>query len=411
MSPSPTYHTDIAIIGAGPAGLMAAERLSGHGFSVTVFDAMATPGRKFLMAGRGGLNLTHSEGMPAFLSRYGAQSPRVAPMLERFSPADLREWADRLEAETYVGSSGRVFPREMKASGLLRRWLRRLSDSGVAFRLKHRLIGLDGANPVFALSDGSTLNVTARATLLALGGASWPKLGSDAAWVPLLAGRGVTIAPLQPSNCGFDLDWSSHFRDRAAGQPLKNVTLSLGKRRVHGEIMLTATGIEGNAVYAIGGPLRDALAESEEPILLELDLKPQVELHALDQRLAHRRKAQSLASFLSGELNLPSVTYSLLREVSDPLPRDPADLAELIKRVPLAVLRPRPIAEAISTAGGIAFDALDNGLMLRTCPGVFAAGEMLDWEAPTGGYLLQGCMSSAVVAADGVLGWLKSIVR
>jgi uncharacterized flavoprotein (TIGR03862 family) len=402
---------DIAIVGAGPAGLMAAERLAGRGFSVTVFDAMATPGRKFLMAGRGGLNLTHSEPMASFVSRYGAQSGRMAALLERFTPADLRAWADGLEADTFVGSSGRVFPRAMKASGLLRHWLRRLSDSGVAFRLKHRFVGLDGSNPIFTLPDGSTLRVTARATLLALGGASWPKLGSDAAWVPLLAERGVTIHPLRPGNCGFDLDWSPHFRERAAGQPLKNVTLTLSKRRVHGEIMLTATGIEGNAVYAISAPLRDALAESEEPVLIELDLKPQVELHALDQRLAHRRKAQSLASFLTGELNLPSVTYSLLREVADPLPREPADLAELIKRVPLPVLCPRPIAEAISTAGGIAFDALDDHLMLRACPGVFAAGEMLDWEAPTGGYLLQGCMSSAVVAADGVLGWLESIVR
>jgi uncharacterized flavoprotein (TIGR03862 family) len=401
--------TDIAIIGAGPAGLMAAERLAGKGFDITVFDAMATPGRKFLMAGRGGLNLTHSEDIDAFTARYGFAARRMAPMLARFSPAALRDWADGLGGETYVGSSGRVFPRAMKASGLLRRWLQRLNDAGVRFRLRRRLVALEGADPVFALPDGSRVAVRAKAVLLALGGASWPKLGSDAAWVPLLAERGVTIRPLRPSNCGFDLGWSPHFRERAAGQPLKNVVLSFAARRIQGEAMLTATGIEGGAVYAISAPLRDALETSPEPVFLHLDLKPRMDHASLQQKFQGRRKARSLASFLTGELHLPAIAYSLLREVADPLPQDAAKLAALIKDVPLRILRPRPIAEAISSAGGIAFDALDDNLMLRAIPGIFAAGEMLDWEAPTGGYLLQGCMSSAVVAADGMLSWLKAI--
>ncbi len=385
--------TDIAVIGAGPAGLMAAERLSGRGFSVTVFDAMATPGRKFLMAGRGGLNLTHSEPLPQFIARYGDRTDQIAPWLQRFSPNDLRAWADGLGAETFIGSSGRVFPKAMKASGLLRNWLKRLSAAGVAFRLRHRWTGFDGDRLRF---DGGLL-VSARATVLALGGASWPKLGSDAAWVPILAARGVATAPMQPTNCGFDVAWSAHFRDRAAGQPLKNIALMIDGRRVLGEMVITRNGIEGGAVYAISAALRDRL-----PAVLSLDLKPQMHADALAAKLAARRKGRSLSAWLSGELNLTPLAYSLLREVADPLPDNLAALARLIKNVPLKIERPRPIAEAISSAGGIAFDAVDETLMLRALPGVFVAGEMLDWEAPTGGYLLQGCFSSAVVAADGV---------
>jgi uncharacterized flavoprotein (TIGR03862 family) len=407
-SASNTCSTDIAIIGAGPAGLMAAERLTGTGFGITVFDAMPTPGRKFLMAGRGGLNLTHSEDIGRFIARYGAASRRMAAMLERFTPAALRDWADSLGAETYIGSSGRVFPRAMKASGLLRRWLQRLNDADVRFRLRRRLVALDGTDPVLALPDGSRLQVRAKAVLLALGGASWPKLGSDAAWVPLLAERGVTLRPLRPSNCGFDLGWSPHFRARGAGRPLKNVALAFGEQRVRGEMMLTAGGIEGGAVYALSAPLREALEGAAEPVFLHLDLKPQMDRAALERKLQRRRNGRSLAPFLAGELRLPAIAYPLLREAADPLPQDAAKLAALIKHVPLRILRARPIAEAISSAGGIAFDALDDNLMLRAMPGVFAAGEMLDWEAPTGGYLLQGCMSSAVVAAEGVLDWLRA---
>jgi uncharacterized flavoprotein (TIGR03862 family) len=395
MAGLPEISTDVAVIGAGPAGLMAAERLSGRGFKVTVFDAMATPGRKFLMAGRGGLNLTHSEPLPQFIARYGDRKDRIVPWLERFSPTDLRHWADGLGAETFVGSSGRVFPKAMKASGLLRNWLRRLSEAGVDFRLRHRWVGFDGDRLRF---DGETTAVTARATVLALGGASWPKLGSDAAWVPILAAQGVAVQPLQPANCGFEIDWSEHFRNRAAGQPLKNIALSLDGNRVLGEMVITRSGIEGGAVYAISARLRDRL-----PATLLLDLKPQMDVDALVARLAARRKGRSLAAWLASDLNLSPLTYSLLREVANPVPDDPTALAQLIKAVPLKVERPRPIAEAISSAGGIAFAAVDDRLMLREMPSVLVAGEMLDWEAPTGGYLLQACMSSAVVAADGVV--------
>jgi uncharacterized flavoprotein (TIGR03862 family) len=382
--------TDIAVIGAGPAGLMAAECLSARGLKVTVFDAMATPGRKFLMAGRGGLNLTHSEPLARFVARYGDRAERIAPWLQRFAPDDLRRWADGLGAETFIGSSGRVFPKAMKASGLLRSWLRRLVDGGVTFQLRHRWTGFDGDRLCF----DSGPSVGARATILALGGASWPKLGSDAAWVPILAAQGVAIRPFQPANCGFDIAWSLHFRDRAAGQPLKNIALAAGDRRVEGEMVITRHGIEGGAVYAIGAALRDRPA-------LSLDLKPQWDADALAKRLATRRKGRSLSAWLSGELNLPSLAFALLREFADLVPDDPMALARLIKAVPLKLEGPRPIAEAISSAGGIAFDAVTDALMLRALPGVFVAGEMLDWEAPTGGYLLQACMSSAVVAADG----------
>jgi uncharacterized flavoprotein (TIGR03862 family) len=367
---------------------------------VTVFDAMATPGRKFLMAGRGGLNLTHSEPLAEFIRRYGDRAERIAPWLERFSPEDLRNWADGLGAETFVGSSGRVFPKAMKASGLLRHWLRRLDDAGVDFRLRHRWIGFDGDRLRF---DGEIRSVAARATVLALGGASWPKLGSDAGWVPILNARGVGIQPFHPANCGFEIAWSAHFRDRASGQPLKNIALSLGGEAVPGEMVVTRHGIEGGAVYAISAALRDRL-----PVLLSLDLKPQMETETLAQRLAERRKGRSLSAWLTAELRLSPVAYSLLREVTDTVPDDPMALARLIKAVPLKVERTRPIAEAISSAGGIGFDALNDSLMLHALPGIFVAGEMLDWEAPTGGYLLQGCMSAAVVAADGVLKRLGS---
>jgi uncharacterized flavoprotein (TIGR03862 family) len=394
--------TDIAIIGAGPAGLMAAERLAGRGLKVTVFDSMATPGRKFLMAGRGGLNLTHSEPLPQFIARYGDRAEVVRAWLEQFSSEDLRRWADGLGAETFVGSSGRVFPQAMKASGLLRNWLRRLSEAGVMFRLRHRWAGFDGDRLLF---DGEIRSVAARATVLALGGASWPKLGSDAGWVPILAARGVEIVPFKPANCGFEIAWSAHFRDRAAGQPLKNIALSLDGDPVLGailgEMVVTRHGIEGGAVYAISAALRDRL-----PAVLTLDLKAQMEIDVLARRLAGRRKGRSLSAWLTAELKLSPLAYALLREVAANVPHDPEALARLIKAAPLKIERTRPIAEAISSAGGISFAAVNEGLLLQALPGIFAAGEMLDWEAPTGGYLLQGCMSSAVVAADGALRYL-----
>jgi uncharacterized flavoprotein (TIGR03862 family) len=397
--------TDIAIIGAGPAGLMAAERLAALGFSVHVFDAMATPGRKFLMAGRGGLNLTHSEPTPGFVGRYGPRAGTVAAWLARFTPADLRAWADELGAETFVGSSGRVFPKAMKASGLLRAWLRRLDAAGVVFHLRHRWTGFENGALRFSNGDGDALHVAARATILALGGASWPKLGSDAAWVPLLTERGAAVTPFRPANCGFEIEWSAHFRDRAAGTPLKNIRLAIGGTNVAGELVITRHGIEGGAVYAIGAAIRDAL-EARAPTTVHLDLKPQRRSEDLARALAARRGGRSLSATLSGDLKLSPLAYPLLREVADPLPEAPAALAALIKAVPLRIQRPRPIAEAISAAGGLDLAALDDRLMLHALPGVFAAGEMLDWEAPTGGYLLQACFSSAVVAADGAAAWL-----
>ncbi len=398
MAGATEISTDIAVIGAGPAGLMAAESLSGRGLKVTVFDAMATPGRKFLMAGRGGLNLTHSEPLPQFVARYGSRAAQVAPWLEHFSPQDLRRWADGLGAETFVGSSGRVFPKAMKASGLLRNWLRRLGEAGVDFRLRHRWQGFEGDRLRF---DGELRSVAARGVVLALGGASWPKLGSDAGWVPILAARGVRMVAFKPANCGFEIAWSAHFRDRAAGQPLKNIALSLdGGAPVPGEMVITRHGIEGGAVYAISAALRDRL-----PARLVLDLKPQLEVGALARRLAERRKGRSLSAWLTAEIKLSPIAYSLLREVKEIVPDDPGALAALIKALPLKVDGTRPIAEAISSAGGVAFDAVDDHLMLRAVPGVFVAGEMLDWEAPTGGYLLQGCLSSAAVAADGAAAW------
>lgn len=393
--------TDIAVIGAGPAGLIAAECLSGRGLKVTVFDAMATPGRKFLMAGRGGLNLTHSEPPAQFVARYGDRAAQVKPWLERFSPEDLRHWADELGAATFVGSSGRVFPKAMKASGLLRNWLRRLGDAGVDFRLRHRWRGIDGDRLAF---EGEIRSVAARATVLALGGASWPKLGSDAGWVPILAARGVALVPFKPANCGFEIAWTTHFRERAAGQPLKNIALSFaGGAPMPGELVITQHGIEGGAVYAIGAVLRDRL-----PTVLMLDLKPQMSVEALTTRLAARRRGRTLSAWLTGELKLSPLAYSLLREVTERVPEDAGALSRLIKAVPLKIERTRPIAEAISSAGGVSFDAVDVGLMLHTLPGVFVCGEMLDWEAPTGGYLLQGCLSSAVAAADGVISFLSA---
>jgi uncharacterized flavoprotein (TIGR03862 family) len=392
--------TDVAVIGTGPAGLMAAERLSERGLRVAVFDAMATPGRKFLMAGRGGLNLTHSEPLPKFIARYGDRAAQVAPWVERFSPEDLRQWADGLGAETFVGSSGRVFPKAMKASGLLRNWLRRLDERGVVFHLRHRWSGFDGDRLQF---EGEIRSVAARATVLALGGASWPKLGSDAAWVPILDAHGVEIAALKPANCGFEIAWSAHFRDRAAGQPLKNIALSVGSQAALGEMLVTRHGVEGGAVYAISAALRDRL-----PAALMLDLKPQMAVEALASRLAARRKGRSLSAWLTAELRLSPVAYALLREAADAVPDEPKALARLIKAVPLQVHATRPISEAISSAGGVGFEAVNDDLMLRAMPGIFVAGEMLDWEAPTGGYLLQGCMSSAVVAAEGVLKRLGS---
>jgi uncharacterized flavoprotein (TIGR03862 family) len=396
----------VAVIGAGPAGLMAAEVLSAAGAAVTVYDRMPSPGRKLLMAGHGGLNLTHSEPFEAFVSRYGAASDRLRPILEAFPPSALIAWAEGLGEATFTGSSGRVFPKAMKASPLLRAWLRRLEAQGVVLRTRHDWRDWDPAGALLFETGGDTVTATPDAVILALGGASWPKLGSDGGWAAALAARGVSTAPFQPANCGFTIDWSEPFRSRFAGTPLKGIALSFGGRTVRGEAVVAAYGIEGGAVYALGPAPREALAAGGEATVL-VDLRPEMTAGQLRKKLERPLKGQSLSNFLRKTLNLPPVAVNLLREAG-PLPARPASLAALIKAVPVTLTGTQPIARAISTAGGLELEALDENLMIRGLPGVFAAGEMLDWEAPTGGYLLQACFASGVAAARGAERWLAA---
>jgi uncharacterized flavoprotein (TIGR03862 family) len=402
---------DAAVIGAGPAGLMAAEQLALGGMRVIVFDGMGAPARKFLLAGRGGLNLTHSEALPDFLSRYGAAQPRLTPALEAFGPEQLRAWADDLGQPTFVGSSGRVFPVAMKASPLLRAWLRRLDALGVQLRLKHRWTGWDGEGRLsFDTADGPR-SIAARATVLALGGASWPRLGSDGSWSKLLAAKDIAIAPLRPANCGFVARWSALFADKYQGAPLKNVALSFGPRTVRGEAVITRDGIEGGAIYAISAVLRDAiLAEGEAR--LSIALRPDLTTADLAARLAKPKGKQSLSTYLRKAAGLSPAGIGLLQEAAHgsgvALATLPADqLAALINAVPVRLVATAPIAKAISTAGGIALGEIDADYMLRKLPGVFAAGEMLDWEAPTGGYLLTACFATGMMAGRGALRWLQ----
>ncbi|ARJ67826.1 NAD(FAD)-utilizing dehydrogenase [Magnetospirillum sp. ME-1] len=377
------------VIGAGPAGLMAAEVMAKQGVAVQVFDAMPSPGRKFLLAGKGGLNLTHSEPSERFIARYGAAAGFMAPLLAEFGPDHLRAWAEGLGIETFVGSSGRVFPAEMKAAPLLRAWMRRLRGLGVILHPRRRWLGWDAAGRLrFAGPDGEE-TVEARVCVLALGGASWPHLGSDGGWVPLLAARGVEVTPLRPANCGFDLGWSAPFAQRFAGSRTGTVELSFAGQRRRGEITLTATGIEGGAVYGLAAQLRDSLESSGEAVL-HVDLMPDWSAGRVAAALARPRGSRSLSTFLKKALPLSAAALGLLREAAPAT--EPS--ATLIKALPLRLLRPRPLAEAISTAGGIALDQLDGNLMLEGLPGTFAAGEMLDWEAPTGGYLLTGCFAT-----------------
>ncbi len=399
------------VVGGGPAGLMAAQALAEAGVAVELFDAMPSVGRKFLLAGKGGLNLTHSEPIEAFLGRYGAAREQVAPWLGEFGPAALRAWAQGLGVDTFVGSSGRVFPCDLKAAPLLRAWLHRLREAGVKFHMRHRWLGWapagEGAHALRFAAPQGELVVHTRAVVLALGGASWARLGSDGAWVPLLADRGVDLAPLQPSNCGFDVAaWSEHLKSRFAGAPMKNVALRCtapdGRHfDQRGEFVVTQSGIEGSLVYAASALLRDAISAKGHAVA-EIDLLPERSAEFVRDEVARPRGSRSLSTHLKSRLGLDGVKAALLHEL---LPREvfanPAALATAIKSLPVTLVAARPIDEAISSAGGVRFTALDDTLMLQALPGVFCAGEMLDWEAPTGGYLLTASLASGRVAGQG----------
>lgn len=404
-----TRDIDVAIIGAGPAGLIAAERLAEAGHKVAIYERMASPARKFLLAGRGGLNLTHSEPLDTLHGRYGDARAWLEPAIRAFPPQALRDWADELGAESFVGSSGRVFPGAMKASPLLRAWLARLDGLGVQLHAGRLWTGWDESGALrFALRDGGEETVKPRATLLALGGASWPRLGADGSWVELLGQKGIAIAPLRAANAGFTIAWSALMRDKFAGLPLKRIALSFAGQRVPGEAMVDTGGIEGGAVYALSGPLREAIARDGTAILT-IDLRPDVTEPDLANRLAKRRPGETLSNHLRKAAGLSPVAAAVLREaVNGPLPVDPEALAVLIKAVPLRLTGMASLARAISTAGGVKAEEIDGGFMLKRLPGIFIAGEMIDWEAPTGGYLLQACFSTGVAAAEGIKRRLSS---
>ncbi|AOB29787.1 NAD(FAD)-utilizing dehydrogenase [Bordetella sp. H567] len=413
----PHLSSRIAVIGGGPAGLAAAEVLAAAGVGVDLFDAMPSVGRKFLMAGRGGLNLTHGEPLAAFLSRYGDRQAEIAPLVRAFPPDAVREWAVGLGIETFVGSSGRVFPREMKAAPLLRAWVHRLRENGVVTHARHRWTGWDDAGRLRFATPGGESTHDADAVILALGGGSWARLGSDGAWIPLLAGRGVQVAPLKPANCGFEIAWSDFFRAKFAGEPVKNVVASCVNvvascvnvdgtpLRRRGEFVISEPGVEGSLIYALSTALRGQL-ERDGRAVLTIDLLPDRTADRVLADVSHPRGARSLSSHLQSRVGVIGVKAALLREaLSKEAMLDPGTLARTIKALPLVLTATRPIDEAISTAGGVRFDALDDNSMLKQVPGVFCAGEMLDWEAPTGGYLLTACIASGRATAQGVLRW------
>lgn len=403
----------VAVVGGGPAGLMAAEVLCQGGVKVDIFDAMPSVGRKFLMAGKGGMNITHSEPLHSFAGRYGSREKNIAPLLDTFNPEALREWIHALGIETFVGSSGRVFPREMKAAPLLRTWLHRLREAGVDFHMRHRWLGWDEHNALRFATPDAEKSIQADAVILALGGGSWAHLGSDGLWVPLLEQRGISVAALKPANCGFDTHWSEHFSTRFAGEPVKTVVLSYTdiagiEHRKQGEIMITTGGIEGGLIYALSAGLRDRIADNGN-VQIYLDLLPGKDQQQVINEIVHPRGSRSMASHLQSRLGIKGVKAGLLRElVSAEDYADPKRLGAAIKHLPLTLIAPRPLNEAISSAGGVVFDALDEQLMIHSLPGVFCAGEMLDWEAPTGGYLLTACFASGKAAGHGALSWLKS---
>ena len=433
-------HCDAVVVGGGPAGLMAAEVLAQAGVAVHLFDAMPSVGRKFLLAGKGGLNLTHSEPHAPFVSRYAERQPQIEPLIQAFGSTEVRAWAQGLGVETFVGTSGRVFPADMKAAPLLRAWLQRLRAQGVQFHMRHRWLGWADDGALRFAAPAGEVQVTARAVVLALGGGSWARLGSDGAWVPLLAQRGVAVAPLRPANCGFDVlradapvgetrraflqeligrtpapavGWTPHFAERFAGQPFKTVALSFTDSQGRsftrrGEFVVTATGVEGSLVYAVSHLLRDEV-EAHGHATFHLDLLPDHSPERVLVEVRHPRGSRSLSSHLKSRLGLDGIKAGILYEhLGKDGMNDPVALAHAIKALPITVVAPRPLDEAISTAGGVAFEALDEQLMARALPGVFCAGEMLDWEAPTGGYLLTASLASGVRAGQGVVKFLAA---
>ena len=402
---------DIAIVGAGPAGLMAAEVLADHGARVTVYDGRPSVGRKFLLAGRGGLNLTHSEDMERFLARYGDAAPRLRAAIEAFPPSAVRAWCEGLGQETFVGSSGRVFPKSLKASPLLRAWLRRLDAAGVRFALRHHWTGWDERGDV-VFDAPERVTIRPDALILALGGASWPRLGSDGGWAEIMAKSGIAVSQLRPANCGFAANWSAVFRDRFEGHPLKGIALSFGGQSVRGEAIVTRDGLEGGGIYALSAPLREAIAASGEATLA-IALRPDIAATEVQRALDAPRGKQSLANVLRKAVKLSPPAIGLLHEAalasSAKLSAlSTTSLAGLINAVPIRLTAPAPLASAISTAGGVAFSEIDDNFMLWRRPGVFVAGEMLDWEAPTGGYLLQASFSTGAAAGRAALAWCRS---
>ena len=397
----------VAIVGAGPAGLMAAEVVARAGHAVTVYERMPSPARKFLLAGRGGLNLTHSEPLAQFVTRYGNEAAAVVDCISAFPPQDLVAWANALGEETFIGSSGRVFPKAMKASPLLRAWLRRLDTLGVTIKTRHTWKGFsrDGGLMI-SNSNGVVMDLEPDAVVLALGGASWPRLGSDGGWLEVLKSQGVPVTPLQAANSGIAIAWSAIFAERFAGQPLKRIAVTVGASQARGEAVITGSGLEGGAIYAVGRAIRTALSEAAAATVT-IDLKPDTSIEELTARLSRPRGSQSQTNFMRKATNLDAVALGLMREAG-PLPTDAAELAARIKAVRLTVTGLASVDRAISTAGGVTFGALSPELMIKTKPGVFVAGEMLDWDAPTGGYLLQASFATGVVAANGVLNWLDA---
>ncbi|MFC5512565.1 TIGR03862 family flavoprotein [Massilia jejuensis] len=412
MPTNPNNSRRVIVVGGGPAGLMAAEVLAGAGVRVDLYDAMPSVARKFLLAGKGGMNITHSEPYADFVRRYGARSSEAAAWLDGFAPDDVRAWIHGLGIGTFVGSSGRVFPADMKAAPLLRAWLHRLRESGVRFHMRHRWRGWEGGALRFAAPGGET-TATADATLLALGGASWARLGSDGAWVPLLEERRVAVAPLLPANCGFDVGWTPHFAARHAGAPLTTVAIAYeeqggARARRQGQFVVTATGVEGSLIYALSSVLRDQIAARGQATVW-LDLAPDHDAGRVRAEVARPRGARSMSSHLQSRLGIKGVKAGLLREcLAQADYMNEETLADAIKALPLTLKRPRPIDEAISSAGGVRFESIDANGMLRAVPGVFVAGEMIDWEAPTGGYLLSACFASGRAAAAGMLRFLAA---